>query len=366
MRHTLKDAGWRRWLRMGSAFAAMALLVAACAPDEDEPAAVEEPEDVVEEPEPDEDEAGDAVACEEEHTLVWAFITPEGSPYDAGGVAFGEHLEEHAPGCFDFQSFPAGQLGDERDIEVAMQSGAIQMGVGAFALEEFVPEAPLTMTPFVFEDRDHTYRVIDGPAADDVADLIEDRAGFKTLGYFTAGDRHILSTEPVRSEEDLEGLSLRVAPSDLQISIWSEIGVVPVDLPFGDMYTGLQTGTVDAIELDPGLIVGLSLYEVTDYYILTDHLTGAYPLIMDMAFYDALDPELQDVIDAAGEAAEEANHARDEELIEGALEALETEHGIEVIEFDNSELRERVRSVYEDFPTALPPDVLELILAEGS
>ena len=311
------------------------------------------------------DEAGGTggISCDSTQGLKFAFITPEDTPYDAGGDVFGQYLEDNAPGCFDFQSFSSGQLGEEQDIEQAIQAGAIQLGVGAFALASFVDEAPLFMTPFVFSGRKHTYAVADGPIGDEFAQRVEEKASFKVLGYFTAGDRHILSTKPVRSEDDLQGLKLRVAPSDLQVNIWRAIGVNPVDLPLGDMYTGLQTGTVDAVEFDPALIVALKLYEVTKYYTLTDHLTGAYPLIMDVNFYNSLSADLQKVIDEAGAAAEDANRAKDEELNDVSLEKLENELGIEVIPFENAELRQQVQSVYEEFPEALPPDVLEEILA---
>lgn len=351
-------------LRVVVVLAALALLLAACAEDDPVEEAEGDADDEVAENDAAE-EGADGPQCEEPHELRYAFITPETSPYDAGGIAFADYLEEHAPGCFDFESFPDGQLGNELDIEQSIEGGAVQLGVGAQALQNFVPEAPLFMTPFLFEDRAHMEAVTDSELADEYAELVEDQAGFKVLGYFTAGDRHILSTEPVRDAGDLQGLSLRVPESQLQIDIWEELGANPVDLPFGDMYTGLQTGTVDAIELDPSLIVAMSLYEVTDYYTLTDHLTGAYPLIMDANFYDSLPEDLQQVIDEAGEAAEQANREHDEELIEEGLAELE-ELGVEVIEFDNTELREQVSEVYDQFPDTLPPDMVERIQELGS
>jgi tripartite ATP-independent transporter DctP family solute receptor len=348
-----------RGSRIAILVGALALVLAACPADEPE---VEDPNDTEEvDPEDENDEAADAPECEEEQEIVFAFITPAGSPYDAGGEAFADYLEENAPGCFDFQSFPGGELGDELDILQSIQAGAVQLGVGAFAFGGLVREAPVLMTPFVFEDREHNYEAVDGQVGEEFREYTEP-AGFKTLGYFTAGDRHILSTQPVEAEEDLQGLSMRVAPDDVQIAVWRAVGLNPVDLPFGDMYTGLQTGTVDAIELDPALIVQMSLYEVTDYYILTDHLTGAYPLVMDLNFYESLDPELQTIIDEAGQAGQEANRARDEELIEDSLRALEEDHGIEIVEFDNEQLRQEVQDTYDEFPERLPPDLLEQIL----
>lgn len=354
--------------RAPTAVATAALLLAGCGDAADDSAddAPEVDTEATNEGTDSGDEPGDdeqaTIECDDTVNLQYAFITPEGSAYDVGGRAFEEHLDSAAPGCFEFSSFPDGQLGNELDIEQAMQEGAIQMGVGAQALEAFVDEAPLFMTPFLFDGREHMEAVIESDITDDYEEFVLNQGNFKVLGYFTAGDRHILSSQEIRSTEDLEGLQLRVPESRLQIDIWRELGVNSVDLPFGDLYSGLQTGTVDAIELDPALIRAMSLYEVADYYVLTDHLTGAYPLIMDANFYNGLDADRQTVIDEAGRVAQDANQEFDTAGVEESLEALSEEHGIEVIEIDNTELRQRTRSVYGDYEETLPPELVERIL----
>lgn len=372
MNVTMGAMGRRGWYgaRVIAVTAAVGLLLAACGDadtaevDESEEAAdVDEAGDAGEGDEAEADGEGQAsLDCDDTVAIQFAFITPVDSAYDVGGRAFEEHLEDVAPGCFDFSSFPDGQLGDELDIEQAMQEGAIQMGVGAQALQTFVDEAPLFMTPFLFAGREHMEAVIESDVTDEYEQFVREQGNFEVLGYFTAGDRHILSSEEIDSVDDLEGLQLRVPESRLQIDIWRQLGVNSVDLPFGDMYTGLQTGTVDAIELDPALIRAMSLYEVADYYVLTDHLTGAYPLIMDAAFYDSLDADQQAVIDEAGQVAQEANQEFDTAGVEESLEALESEHGIEIIEIDNTELREQVQSVYGEYEDTLPPDLVDRIL----
>jgi TRAP-type transport system periplasmic protein len=308
---------------------------------------------------------GGALSCDSAKEIKFAHIEATDQPYDVGGQAFSEYLEKEAPGCFEVKIFPSSQLGQEQDIEQAIQAGAVQLGVGAFALASFVPEAPLFMTPFVFEDREHMTQVADGPIGEEYAKIVEEKGGFKVLGYFTAGDRSILSTKPIDGPEGLRGLKMRVAPSELQVDVWKAVGITPVDLPFGDMYTAMQTGAVQAVELDPSNIVALKLAEVAKHYTLTDHLTGAYPLIMGKQFYEELSPELQKVVDDAGAAAVEAARASDEEQGKAALEGMESA-GVEVAQFDSAPLREEVQRVYERFPEALPPELLERILAEGS
>jgi tripartite ATP-independent transporter DctP family solute receptor len=308
--------------------------------------------------------AGGALNCDSPKDIKFAHIEATGQPYDVGGQAFAKYLDEKAPGCFEVKTFPSSQLGQEQDIEQAMQANAVQLGVGAFALASFVPAAPLFMTPFVFQDRDHMTRVADGEIGDEYAKLVE-KAGFKVIGYFTAGDRSILSTRPISSPADLRGLKMRVAPSELQVKVWKSVGVNPVDLPFGDMYTAMQTDTVQAVELDPSNIVALKLSEVAKHYTVTDHLTGAYPLIVSGQFFNGLSPELQKVVEDAGHAAEEAARAADVQQGEAALEKMK-QAGVEVAQFDSTMLRDEVRRVYAQFPEALPPELLQRILADGS
>lgn len=290
-----------------------------------------------------------------------AYVTAPGTPYDVGFKKFKEVMESKFPGRVEVQLFPGSQLGDEKGILEQIQRGAVNMGVGAFAFTQFVPEANLFQAPFIFKSLDQATKVADGPIGDQLSNIIADKGGFKVLGYFTAGERSIISKRPIKTLDDLKGLKVRVAQSKLQIEAYSATGMVPVPLAFNEMYLGLQSGTIDAVELDPVNIAGQKLYEVAKNLTLTRHQIGAYPAVTSVQFFNSLPPDIQQGVLEASKEMTDAEREADLQLLHAKMDDI-TKAGATVSELDVSPLRPAVLDVYrKDFKDLLPPDLLQQI-----
>lgn len=296
----------------------------------------------------------------EQYTIKVAYITAEGTPYDVGAKKFKEEVEAKANGRVSVELFPAGQLGNEMDILQAIQQGSVQAGIAAFTLTNFVPEASLFQTPFIFKDWDHALNVAKSDVAVELSDRIERTAGFKVLGYFTAGERNVISTKPIKSISDFKGVKLRVPESKLQVDVWKAVGANPTPLAWGEMYSGLQTGVIEAVELDPVNIVAQKLNEVAENYTQTRHLIGLFPFVIDINFFNTLPKDLQQVIIDAGAAATEEEVQFDKSEVKDAEKEL-IDSGVSIFEFDSRQLNDILQPVFEAYPKELPPELLKQI-----
>ena len=144
------------------------------------------------------------------HSLVFAHITAESFPYQAGALKFKELLEKQTDGKMTVKVYPGGQLGGERDINESILTGSVHIGVGAGALATLAPIMNLLEMPFMIQDQDHMNRIIDSPVGDKLAAKIQEQGKFKVLDWFSTGDSSIETTDvAIKTPADMKGLGDR-------------------------------------------------------------------------------------------------------------------------------------------------------------
>ena len=207
-------------------------------------------------------------------------------------VRMGEDLEQRSGGRLRLEIYPNQQLGSEREILELLQIGTLDMTkVSVATLENFAPKTRILGLPYLFRDRGHAFSVLDGPIGQE---LLDDGAKYwlKGLGFYDAGYRSFYTMEkPVERPEDLQGMKVRVMESVTAINMIRSLGGSPTPISWGELYTALQQGVVDAAENNPPSFYLARHYEVCKYYALDEHTFSPDVLIAGAHFWESLSSE---------------------------------------------------------------------------
>lgn len=215
-------------------------------------------------------------------------------------VKMGEDMKELSHGKLRIEIYPSQQLGTEREILELIQLGSLDMTkVSVATLENFAPKTRILGLPYLFDDREHAFEVLDGPIGQSLLDNAE-QFRLKGLGYYDAGFRSFYTEhEPIKSPDDLKGLKVRVMESITAMDMVKSLGGSPTPISWGELYTSLQQGVVDGAENNPPSFYLSRHYEVCPYYALDEHTFSPDVLIVGTQFWDKLTQEEQNWVDTA-------------------------------------------------------------------
>jgi TRAP-type transport system periplasmic protein len=235
--------------------------------------------------------------AQQSFVLKYATSLSEDSAYYKGAVALAQAAEELSKGRLKVQIFANAQLGTDRDMIEGMQLGSIDLASPSTgAMGAVVPAATVLDLPYIFDDHQHAYRVLDGPVGEQIAKLFDGK-GFRPLGYWEIGFRHLTNNaRPVRRPEDAKGLKLRTLPSEIHQRAWALVGAQPVAIDFTEVYNALSTGVVDGQENPFNIILIGKLHEVQKHLSLTGHVYGTAPTSVSDITWNKLPPDLRDVL----------------------------------------------------------------------
>jgi tripartite ATP-independent transporter DctP family solute receptor len=283
-------------------------------------------------------------------------------PYQYGSERFKELVEKGTAGRLQVQIFPAGQLGNEREIIEGVKLGTIEVGLVASApLAGFSSAFLLFDLPFLFNDAAHARRVLDGPVGDKVARTL-DPLGIKVLAYNESGFRMMFNSKrAVRSPDDLRGLKFRVMENPVYVSLFKNLGSSAVPIPFGEVYGAIQTGVVDGAEIPVNVIYANKMYEQAKHMALTRHTYTPTPFIANVAFLQKLSVDDQRAVTQAARDAAAAQRALIDQRTNEFIELLKKQ-GMQVTEVDTSAFRAKASPVYKEFETRIGKELLDEVL----
>ena len=251
----------------------------------------------------------------------------EGHPFDDGLLKLEEALEARTGGAVDVQVFPAEQLGTEEQVTELVDLGTVAFNInGTAGISGFVPEAELLNLPFIFQNLDHFYRVIDGPVGNRIGQAIEDRLDVIVLGWMYGGNRNLWNSKRrVLSPEDMKGLKIRTMSSEVMVDSFNALGGQATPISFGELYSALQQGVVDGAEGDHIDLLGEKFHETVKYVSLTGHIFLPAVLIMSKKVYAELPVAVQAAVwEAASESvmAERASYTEKDMAAQSQLKDL--------------------------------------------
>lgn len=262
----------------------------------------------------------------------------------------GQLLKERSGGKLGVKVFPNGALGNERDtIEQLKLGGVDMMRINVAPLNNVVPETIVPALPFLFRSEDHMHAVLDGPVGEEILKAMEAQ-GMVGLAFYDSGARSMYTaSKPVKTLADLKGMKIRVQQSDLFVAMIQALGANATPMPYGEVYTGLKTGIVDAAENNWPSYESSRHFEAAKNYTLTEHSMAPEILAFSKRIWDRLPAENQAMIrQAAKDSVPEMRRLWDERETKSrqVVEAA----GAQVIPLENrQEFVDAVRPVYEKF-----------------
>ncbi|MDH2926117.1 TRAP transporter substrate-binding protein [Lonepinella koalarum] len=264
--------------------------------------------------------------------LRFGYEAPRSDSQHIAAKKFDELLKEKTNGEIKLTLFPDSTLGNSQTMIAGVRGGTIDIEMsGSPNFTGLVQRLNVIDIPFIFKDREHAFKVLDGEIGQGLLTDLEAQ-GLKGLAYWDVGFRAFSNSKhTVTKPEDIKGLKVRTNQNPMYIEAFTLLGGNPVPMPLAELYTALETRAVDAQEHPIGIFWSNKLYEVQKFLSLTNH--GYTPLIvvMNKAKFDALAPELQTaLVEAAKEAGQfqrDLNIKNDSEIIENLRKA-----GVEVTE----------------------------------
>lgn len=291
--------------------------------------------------------------------VLLAHTLPITHPVHKGMEVFAKKAAEISGGELTVKIFPDGQLGSEREVLELLQIGSISMTkVSAAAMSNFAPEYKVLGIPYLFRDKDHLFRVLEGPTGKAMLQAGSEYL-LKGLCFYDAGSRSFYTKEkPVNQPADLDGLKIRVMSDQMSVNMVNALGGSATPMSYGELYTALQQGVVDGAENNPPSFVTSRHYEICKYYSLDEHSSLPDVLVIGTKYWNTLTPQQQKWLEEAAQESSTAQKQFWKENVEECMVILE-EAGVEIIRPDKTLFADKSKSVLEEF--AITPELKKIV-----
>lgn len=302
-----------------------------------------------------------------EVTAKFAVTLPEKSHQGQGVAKFVQLVDAKSKGQIKIKPYYNGSLGNDVQVTSALQGGTIEFTVPqSTTLTGMVKEYEILDYPFLFADEAQADKVLDGPAGQKLLDKLPAK-GLVGLAYWENGFFNATNSKhPITKWEDFQGLKFRAIQAKISQETLKALGANPVPLAVPELYTALETKTVDGQGTPTAVIAALKLNEVQKYLSLTKHTYGAFIPLVSKKFWDKLSPADQKILhDSAiearsyqrGVAREQAKSAQVQMAAKGLIVN-------EVSVSEQARMRGKVQPVWKMFADDVGTDLYDEIMRE--
>ena len=258
---------------------------------------------------------GDAMAQTKHFRL--AYDQPVSTGYGVGGKIFADKLKELSKGTMLIDQYPGGQLGQEPQVLQLVKTGDIDFCFSASAnAATLSPQAGVMSLHFLFRDEDHLKKSIASPEVSKAVRTMIDETvqGAHVLSLLTLGFRNIYSKKEIHKIDDIKGMKIRVQATPTEDVMFPAYGAQIVHMPFGNVYTSLQTGVVDAAENGVNVFLVNKHYEVAPVMSMTEHEANNNLLWISDKLWSSLSAEQKGWVQAAADEVGKQEPAKGLEL----------------------------------------------------
>lgn len=297
--------------------------------------------------------------------IGWTSADSEVDPYAITARQFATALEELAPGQFQVRFFPNRQLGDEREmlenISLGVQDAGALTGTAIATMESAFQ---LNDLPFLYSNAAQAHELLDGPVGQRMLEALAPR-GIVGLGFAEGGFRHTINNvRPIKKPEDFQGIRFRVQPSNLFVDAFAALGASPTPMAWGEVFTAVQQGAVDGLEIPLTVMASNKYNEVTKYLSLTGHAYNAIALLVSQRFIDGLSKEEQEIVRKAAKQAIARQREINGRNQSTTLQELANK-GMQVNEVeDPAAFQQKLMPVYDAYRDAIGKDLVDQALKE--
>ena len=307
--------------------------------------------------------AAGAASAAPEYKIKVAYISSESHPTAQAMTGFAKDVDSASKGRIKVELYPNGQLGSDRELCEGVQMGTIQMVVSSTsALAGFDKRIQVLDLPYLFTTRKAAFDAVDGELGKKLNSYLE-KKGFLVLGYQENGFRHVTNSKrPIKAPADLKGLKIRTMENPMHIAFFKELGANPTPMSWGELYTALQQGTVDAQENPYAMIDDGKFYEVQKYVSETGHLFSYEIIIANKKFMEKLPADLRKIVDDAAHRAVMAQRARMEKE-EAVFKAKVTKTGLKANTLTPEQKKpfvDATKKVYSQFEKDLGKEIMDI------
>ncbi|MDG1279350.1 MAG: TRAP transporter substrate-binding protein [Algoriphagus sp.] len=269
-------------------------------------------------------------------------------------VFLAKRVEEKSNGKLRMKVFPNQQLGSERELLELLQIGSLGMTkVSAAALEGFAPTMSVFGLPYLFRDDAHQKKVLQGPIGKQLL-LDGEKYWLRGLTYYDAGKRSFYTKDKsVVTPSDLAGKKVRVMESVTASNMVKAMGGSPTPVSYGELYTALQQGIVDAAENNPPSLYTSKHYEVCKFYSLDEHTALPDVVIVSTKVWESLTPQEQKWLQEAADESAEYQYKLWAASTEESMRELE-KAGVTITYPDKAPFREAVKGIYSQLEIDQP------------
>ena len=305
-----------------------------------------------------------SAASAQNRTFSFAYDQPTTTAYGIAANIFDAKLKELSGGTMSINQFPGAQLGQEPQMLQKMRAGDIDFVITSTANASSVaPQAGVFSLHYIFRDQQHLQHVLADPAvSNEFRAMIKDSVqGAHVLGLLTMGLRNMYSKKEVRNINDIKGEKVRVQATKTEDTLFPAYGAQTVHMPFGEVYTSLQTGVVNIAENGVNVYLANKHYEVAPILSMTEHEANNNCLWVSDKTWNSLTPEQQKWVQAAAAEVSATEPAKALQLEKDSAAKL-SKMGVKIVEgVDKSGFIKAAQPVQDELAAELGPHAVKLL-----
>ena len=253
---------------------------------------------------------------------------------------FKMRLEQESGGTLSCDIYTDNVLGSERELLEGCQFGNYDIVLATNAtVASFDNDIFCLDIPWLFDNKQQVYEVLDGPLGDRLGDGLEEK-GFKLLQWQENSFRTLSTNKKIEKMSDLQGIKIRIMENELQLQQWKNYGANPTPMAFTELFTALQQKTVDAQDNGAELTWQTKFQEVQSHYTYTKHIYSPYLILMSMEKFEGLTPEQQEIVLKVSDEAVDYERQRVSEYEAIALENIKAHPNMEYGELSPEAIEE--------------------------
>jgi tripartite ATP-independent transporter DctP family solute receptor len=214
---------------------------------------------------------------------------PDGYPTVLGDLALAKYVEEKTKGAIKIEVYNNSVLGNEKETIEQTQTGDIHfIRVGLNPLSSINPVMNALAMPFLFRDRAHMFKVLDGPIGQELMESLQ-KQNLLGLCWLDAGFRNFYnSKKEIKTPDDMKGLKIRVQESALMMDMIRYLGASPTPMPYGEVYPGIQNGIIDGAENNWPSYITAAHVEVAKFFTVDGHMASPEMILINTGVWNSL------------------------------------------------------------------------------